>query len=115
FGNNAKVFQLEVSWPNLQPYQLLDNFVTPEQIVKSIKNGLTQLPQLHGWPLNEIKTLTITNAAPRYKRNDGDEPMDYVLPVLQLDAIIDNGKTNRYVWFQTDIFPPGTKLGYGSP
>ncbi|MGH7953918.1 MAG: hypothetical protein ACREFE_18625 [Limisphaerales bacterium] len=115
FGNNAKVMDLEVSWPNLQPYQLLDNFVTPEQVVKSIKSGQTQLPLLHDWPLDEIKTMTITNASPRYKRNYGDEPMDYVTPVLQLDAIIDNGKTNRYVWFQTDIFPPGTKKNHTLP
>lgn len=106
FGNNAKVSELVASWRNLQPYQLLDNFVTPEQIVKSIQSGQTPLPRLEGWPLDEIKTLIITNATPRYNRKPGDEPMDFVVPTLQLDAIIDNGKTNKYIWFQTSIFPP---------
>jgi hypothetical protein len=105
FGNNAKVSKLAVSWRNLQPYQLLDNFVTPEQVVKSIQNGQTPLPILEGWPIDEIKTLTITNATPRYGRGrkSGDEPLDFVVPALQLDAIIDNGQTNRYIWFQTGI------------
>jgi len=106
FGNNAKVSELVVSWRNLQPYQLLDNFVTPEQIVKSIQSGQTPLPKLEEWPIDEIKTLTITNAAPRYGRKAGDDPMDYVVPALQLDAIIDNGKTNRSIWFQTGIIKP---------
>jgi hypothetical protein len=103
FGNNAKVIRLQMSWRNLKPYQLLDNFVTPEQVMKSIQNGRTPLPWLEGWPLNEIKTLTITNATPRYGRKPGDKPMDFIVPALQLDAIIDNGKTNRSVWFQTSI------------
>lgn len=105
FGNNAKVHELEVSWRNLQPYELMEHFVTPGQIVRSIQGGQTALPRLAGWPLDQIKTLTITNAAPRYGRKPGDEPMDFVVPVLQLDAIMDNGKTNKCIWFQTGIFP----------
>jgi hypothetical protein len=103
FGNNAKVHELKVSWRNLQPYQLLDNFVTPEHIVKSVQSKQTPLPILEDWPLDEIKTLTITNATPRYSRKPGDQPMDFVVPALQLDAIIDNGKSNRAIWFQTGI------------
>jgi hypothetical protein len=106
FGNNAKVSELKLSWRNLQPYQLLDNFVTPEQIIKSIQSGQTPLPTLEGWPIDEIKTLTITNATPRYSRKHEDEPMDFVVPALQLDAIIDNGQTNRSIWFQTGIIKP---------
>ncbi|MGO8766857.1 MAG: hypothetical protein ACLQSR_17200 [Limisphaerales bacterium] len=106
FGNNAKIFELKLSWRNLQPYQLNDNFIKPEQIVKSIRNGQTPLPRLTGWPLDEIKTLTITNAIPRYGRKPGDQPMDFVVPALQLDAIIDNGKTNIPIWFQMGISPP---------
>lgn len=106
FGNNAKVHELEVSWRNLQPYRLRHDLVTGEEVVRSIHNRQTTLPVLEGWPLEEIKTLTITNAAPRYSRKRGDEPMDFVVPALQLDAIIDNGKTNRPIWFQTGIFSP---------
>jgi len=106
FGNNAKVHALEVSWRNLQPYQLLDHFVTSEQVMKSIKSGQIALPPLDGWPIADIKTLTITNAAPRYNRRPGDEPMNFVVPTLQLDAIMDNGKTNRAIWFQTGILAP---------
>jgi hypothetical protein len=104
FGNNAKVHELEVSWRNLQRYELRHDLVTGEAVVNSILNQQTALPMLEGWPLAEIKTLTITNAAPRYSRKRGEEPMDFVVPALQLDAIIDNGKTNRSVWFQTGIF-----------
>jgi hypothetical protein len=106
FGNNAKISELKVSWRNLQPYQLLDNFVTPEQLVESIRSGQIPLPTLEGWPIDEIKTLTITNAIPRYSRRPADEPMDFVVPALQLDAMIDNGKTNRSIWFQTGIMKP---------
>ena len=109
FGNNAKIQELEISWRNLQRCQLLDNFVSSQQIVKSIANGHTPLPNLAGWPIEEIKTLTITNAAPRYSRRPGDEPMDFVVPALQLDAVIDNGKTNKYIWFQTGIFSDSGK------
>lgn len=105
FGNNAKIYELKISWRKLEPYELHDNFVTPEQIVKSVANGQTALPRAAGWPLAEIKTLTITNATPRYSRGrkQPDEPLDFVGPALQLDAIIDNGKTNQYIWFQTGI------------
>jgi hypothetical protein len=104
FGNNAKVFELNLSWRNLQPYKLHDNYVTAEEVVKSIASRQTTPPIPPGWSLNEIKTLTITNATPRYSRRPGDEPMDFVVPALQLDAIMDNGKTNKYVWFQIGIF-----------
>jgi hypothetical protein len=103
FGDHAKVSQLIVSWRNLQPYKLNDNFVTPEQVVKSIINGQTPLPRLER-PFDQIKTVTITNATPRYNRKPGDQPMDFVVPALQLDAVIDNGKTNRSIWFQAGIF-----------
>jgi len=106
FGNNARVHQFQVSWRNLKPYQLFDKFISPEEIVESIQNGRARLPQLAGWPLDQIKTLTITNAAPRYARKPGDEPMDFVSPVLRLDAIMDNGKTNRSISFQMGILPP---------
>ena len=59
FGNNAKLHALEVSWRNLRPYQLFDQFVPPEQVVKSIKSGQIALPLVDGWPIAEIKTLTI--------------------------------------------------------
>ncbi len=106
FGNNAKLGELNVSWRNLKPYQLLAKFITPEEIVESIQNGRARLPRLAGWPLDQIKSLTITNAAPRYARKPGDEAMDFVYPALQLDAIMDNGKTNRHTWFQMGILPP---------
>jgi hypothetical protein len=106
FGNNAKIHELELSWRNLQPYELLDNFITPEQIIRSIQTGQTALPRLAGWPLDQIKTMTITNATPRYGRRPGDEPLDFVVPALQLDAIMDNGITNNYIWFQTGILSP---------
>jgi hypothetical protein len=108
FGNNAKVHELEINWRNLQPYQLLTNLVTPAQIISSIQNGETALPTMEGWPIDSIKTLTITNAVPRYGRKPGDEPVEFLVPALQLDAIADNGNTNKPIWFQTGIFPPKT-------
>jgi hypothetical protein len=32
--------------------------------------------------------------------------MDFVSPSLQLDAIVGDGKTNKYIWFQMGILPP---------
>jgi hypothetical protein len=106
FGNKARIHKLQLSWRNLKPYRLLDRFITPDQIVDSLRSGRQKLPPIEGWRSGEIKTLTITNAAPRYARKPGDEPMDFVSPSLQLDAIADNGKTNKYIWFQMGILPP---------
>jgi hypothetical protein len=104
FGNNAKVSRLTVSWRNLQPYQLHDNLISPQQVVKSIEDGRTRLPRLPDELMDGIKTVTITNAIPRYNRKPVDGPMDFVIPGLQLDAIIGSEKTNMPIWFQTGIF-----------
>ena len=108
FGNNAKVFDLKISWRNLEPYQLLDHFVTPEQIVQSIQSGQTLfLPRTRGaWTFGKIKTLTIVNVTAYYRMKPGDEPMDFVTPILQLNAVMNNGKTNWPISFQTEIFKP---------
>ena len=103
FGNRAEVFELETSWRNLKPYELFSNLVSPEEIVKSIQGGQISLPRVTGWPLAQIRTLTITNAVPRYVRKPGEEAMDFVMPVLELDATISNGKANQSIWFQTGI------------
>ncbi len=104
FGNNAKVSRLTISWRNLQPYELRGNLISPEQVVKSIEDGQTRLPRLPEQFMDGIKTVTITNAIPRYNRKPADEPMDFVIPGLQLDAIISSEKTNMPVWFQTGIY-----------
>jgi hypothetical protein len=104
FGNNAKVSRLIVSWRNLQPYELRGNLISPEQVVKSIEDGHTRLPRLPEQLMDGIKTVTITNAIPRYNRKLADQPMDFVIPALQLDAIISSVKTNIPVWFQTGIY-----------
>jgi hypothetical protein len=109
FGDHARVCDLEVSWRNLQPDALLGNFVTSEQVVQSIRSGQTRLPKFEDLPLSQIKTLTITNATPRYSRMPGDEPMAFVVPALQLGAFIDDGKTNRSIWFQTGILSADNK------
>ena len=111
FGNNAKVSKLIVSWRNLRPYELHDNLISPEQLVKSIENGHIPLPRLPDPLMSGIKTVTITNATPRYNRKAPDEPMDFVVPALQLDAVIDCGTTNQNVWFQTGIFSPKSQGG----
>jgi hypothetical protein len=111
FGNNAKVSKLIVSWRNLQPYELHTNLISPEQLVKSIENGHIPLPRLPDQLMSGIKTVTITNATPRYNRKAPYEPMDFVVPALQLDAVIDCGTTNQNVWFQTGIFSPKTEAG----
>jgi hypothetical protein len=103
FGNQSKVSDLVVSWRNLKPHELLDNFDSPEQIVNSIRAGQISLPRLAG-PISKIKALIITNAMPLYDLQQDERPMDLVLPCLRLDAIVDNGKTNRSIWFQTSIF-----------
>jgi hypothetical protein len=105
FGNNAKVSRIIVSWHNLEPYELHTNLVTPEQVVKSIANGQTSLPQIPKFLMGEIKTLTITNATPCYSRSKfEDQPMDFVVPALRLDVLVGDGKTNMPIWFQTGIF-----------
>ncbi len=104
FGNNAKISKLIVSWRNLQPYELRGNLISPEQVVKSIEDGHTRLPRIPKEVMGVIKTVTITNATPRYNRKEADDPMDFVVPALQLDAIIGGEKTNMSVWFQTGIY-----------
>lgn len=104
FGNHAKVSRLIVSWRNLQPYELHDNLISSEKLLKSIRSGQIHLPRLPGPLMNEIKSVTITNAIPRYNRKPADEPMDFVVPALQLDAVISTATTNISVWFQTGIY-----------
>ncbi|MGH7954179.1 MAG: hypothetical protein ACREFE_19980, partial [Limisphaerales bacterium] len=108
FGNNAKIFDLKISWRNLEPYQLLTNLVTPEQIVQSIKNGQTPfVPRLRtAWRFGKVKTLTIVNVMSYYKMRSGNEPMDFVTPTLRLSAVMNNGTTNWPITFQRSIFPP---------
>ena len=108
FGNNAKVHELEISWRNLEPYQLLDHFVTPAQIVQSIQNGKTPfLPRLRTiWTFGKVKTLTITDAEPCYEMKPGGDTMNFATPVLQLSAVMNNGTTNWPITFQRSIFPP---------
>ena len=108
FGNNAKVHELQISWRNLEPYQLLDHFVASEQIVQSIQNGKTLfLPRIRtGWRFGNVKTLTITDAEPRYELKPGGDTMNFVTPILQLNAVMNNGSTNWPISFQRSIFPP---------
>jgi hypothetical protein len=108
FGNNAKVFDLKISWRNLEPYKPLDNFVTPEQIMQSIQNGkIPFLPRIRGaWTFGKVKTLTITGMTAYYQMKPGDEQMDFVTPILQFSANMNNGKTNWPISFQTGIFKP---------
>lgn len=105
FGNNAKVQELEVSWRNLRPYELLRNIITEKELVEALQAKKIRLPPIEGIPNEQIQSITITNAAPRYSRSGkpADEPLDYFRPVLQLDAIVSDGKTNAYTWFQTAI------------
>ncbi|MGH7953897.1 MAG: hypothetical protein ACREFE_18520 [Limisphaerales bacterium] len=108
FGNNAKVSDLQISWRNLEPHQLLDHFVTPEQIVQSIQNGKTPfLPRIRtAWRFGKVKTLTITDAEPCYEMKPAGDTMNFVTPVLQLSAVMNNGTTNWPISFRRSIFPP---------
>ena len=83
-------------------------FVTPEQIMQSIQNGkIPFLPRIRGaWTFGKVKTLTITGMTAYYQMKPGDEQMDFVTPILQFSANMNNGKTNWPISFQTGIFKP---------
>ncbi len=108
FGNKAKVFDLKISWRNLEPYKSLDNLVTPEQIIQSIQSGkIPFLPRIRGaWRFGKVKTLTITGVMPRYELKPSEDTMDFVAPILQLTAIMNNGTTNWPISFQDRAFSP---------
>jgi hypothetical protein len=106
FGNKAKVFDLKISWRNLEPDKSLDNLVTPEQIIQTIQSGkIPFLPRVRGqWTFGKVKTLTIRSVALRYELKPGEDAMDFATPILQFNGIISNGQTTRPVAFQTGIF-----------
>jgi hypothetical protein len=108
FGNNAKVFDLKISCRNLEPYKSLDSLVTPEQIIQSIQSGkIPFLPRIRGaWRFGKVQTLTITSVASRYELKPGEDAMDFVTPILQFSANMNNDKTNWPISFQTGIFKP---------
>ncbi len=106
FGNNAKVANLKISWRGLEPYKSLDNLVTPKQIVQLLQIGkIPFLPRVRTvWTFGKVKTLTITSVSAYYQMRPGEEPMDFVTPTLQFNALMNNGTTNWPIGFRTGIF-----------
>ena len=103
FGNHAQVFQLEICWRNLQPYELHD-CPLPEQVIQWIKDGQVRLRAVRGRLPKNIRKLTITGAEFFYDGKLGNEPMDFVFPFADFTATAEGeNATNNTVWFLTPL------------
>jgi hypothetical protein len=105
FGNDATVSRLIMNWKVLSPYQKVKAF-NKSEIVNQIKSGNVKiLPDINGdieVPPHP-KTLTITKATPVYRYRNAKE---YIFPCMDIEAIVDEGKTNAVgLQFECPIVP----------
>ena len=106
FGNNAKVFDLKISWRNFEPINRSTIWLRPNKLCNPFKAEKFRFCRAFAdnGHLEEVKTLTITNVTPRYELKPGEDAMDFATPILQLTGVISNGQTTRPVVFQAGIF-----------
>ena len=99
FANNAKLFELEINWRNLQPHQLYA-CPSPEQVTQWINDGKIRLRASMGRMPGKIRKLTITQAKFLYDGNLGSEPMNFVYPIADFFATVEGENvTNNTVFF----------------
>ena len=101
FGNNSNVVDLQVCWRNLKQHQLV-HIPSPEQIIKGIRTGQVALPPRAG-PPTEIKKITVTQAAPVYDGKYQGEPMNFVFPLIRLDAVIESSQSTNSFRFEFPV------------
>ena len=102
FGNNAKIYDLQLTWRNLQPWQLHD-CASPEQIAQWLRSGRFAFHFDKGrLPAPPLK-FTIYNADIRYDGRPGDRPMDYVYPLAILEATVAGPAGTNTLWFNAPL------------
>jgi len=107
FGNQGKIFHLEVNWKGLEPYELHET-LTAEQMVEAIRKGRTKWwspsPNRSG-----IKKITITKATPLYRGIlEDDDQSKFLEPYARLDTTVDYGYTNVAATLECPIISTDT-------
>jgi hypothetical protein len=95
---------LQISWRNLQPYELKD-CPPPQHITQLIKTGHILLHTLSSAAVDfaHIQKLTITKVTPLYPGKHYDEPMDFVSPFAHFEAVAEDGTNAASVWFESPM------------
>ncbi len=104
FGNHGQVADLQISWRNLEPYQLRP-FPSPEEVTLMLKDGRTF------WPGGEaarrrVRKITVLKATPEYVAKYCDEPEDFVCPHVRLEVAVDNEASTPSFAVWTPLMQP---------
>ena len=104
FGNQGKLADLQISWRNLEPYQLRP-FPSPQEITLMLKDGRTF------WPGGEaarrqVRKITVFKATPEYVAKYCEEPEDFVRPHVRLEVATDPEATTPSFAVWTPLIGP---------
>ena len=91
FGNQAKISDFQLNWPNLQPFEQY-NVATQSELIGFIQDGNAVMTHMNRINPAEIKSLTIT---PFYWGTGADEHQTIVYPFAQVNATANLGYTNE--------------------
>lgn len=105
FGNNAQVVSLQLSWRNLQHYQLKDcmSFQSISELIQTGSVALHPLGSKAIYSIEQLRKLTVKSATPLYEGKTQDEPMQFVRPYGSFQGVADNGTNVANVWFECAI------------
>jgi hypothetical protein len=103
FGNNGKIFRLEMLWKGLEPYELRPT-LTSDQLIAGLRAGKGKwLPFA---PDSNVQKITITEVQPLYRGFAGDDEdgNKFLEPYIRLQTLIDTGSTNIVADFDCSIY-----------
>jgi hypothetical protein len=92
FGNDAKPFSFEFSWPALQPLRRYQS-ANPGEIMRWMKAGRAVDPNPNTHPI-EAKAFTIAKAILLYQGNVEGVAQDIIYPFAQIEMLADTGTNN---------------------
>jgi hypothetical protein len=93
FRNHAEVESIDLSWPDLVPYEC-HPVANVTEIINYIKNGQAVLPvpEFHFESLAKLKRLTVTKITPYYFFEPASDGLFH--PFAELEVTADLGKKN---------------------
>jgi hypothetical protein len=101
FGNHGKVIDLRIYWRNLKPYALHE-CASPVRLMEWIRSGQLPLPTQAG-PREKIRKIVIKKAVPRYDGKFGDEPEDFISPIVEMEVGIESDGPSSHFLLQSPI------------
>ena len=103
FGNQGKIFRLEILWKGLEPYELHPT-LSAEQLAEQLR---LDKGKWHPFKPLLAKKITIREAKAFYRgfSEDGEEHK-FLEPYIQLEANVETGTTNFVSSFDCSLFAP---------